>query len=263
MDHILTETMINMSSNLVQSTMQVMVDSQPDLKISNDMLRTWFITVRVVMDDQEMELDTVMASCKATANIKQLTVEPLGMVDSFCSVYLVKENKPVSDMMDISLEFSILPKFNPIARSLYKLDTNLAQFVGRQFLSKPKYALTFVHDYVKEKNLKTRSNIICDETFKLIFGRPWLKLSDIWTELSRHVKIVPEEMVVVNHKLTEFVKTSSSSLPVMVDEKSHLFPVSWSLRGQNRSLGFLALVRSEIIGHKHKGEKRLKRPRSL
>ena len=257
------ESMINMSTNLGKSTMQLVVDSQPDNRISFNLHRSWFITVRVLLEGKEMELDTIIESCLVTTSFKQLIVESMGMVDAFCAVYQVKEILPILNLGDLSLQVSFIPKFHPTTRSLYKLDTTLAQFVGRQYLSKPKYALTLIHAYARENNLKTKSNIICDETLQIIFGCPWIKLSNTWNELSRHVKMVPEEKVMISHNLTEFVKTSCSSLEVLVDSDMNLFPVTWSLRGQGRGGGLLTKIRSEVGGRKKEKEKRWRKHKSL
>ena len=58
----------------------------------------------------------------------------------------------------------------------------------------------------------------------------------------KECKMVPEEKVMISHNLTEFVKTSSSSLEVLVDSDMNLFPVSWSLRGQGSGGGLLTKI---------------------
>jgi hypothetical protein len=256
------ESMINMSSNLDKSTMQLVVDSQPDNRVSLNLHQSWFITVRVLLEGKEMELDTIMESCLVTTSFKQLIVESMGMVDAFCAVYQVNEILPIHNLGDLSLQVSFIPKFHPTTRSLFKLDTTLAQFVGRQYLSKPKYALTLIHAYARENNLKTKSNIICDETLQIIFGRPWIKLSNTWNELSRHVKMVPGEKMMISHNLTEFAKTNCSSLEVLMDSDMNLFPVTWSLRGQGCGGGLLTKIKSEVGGRK-KENKRWRKHKSL
>ena len=52
------ESMIDMSSNLGKATMQLVVDSQPYNRISFNLHRSRFITVRVLLEGKEMVLDT-------------------------------------------------------------------------------------------------------------------------------------------------------------------------------------------------------------
>ena len=84
-----------------------------------------------------------------TTSFKQLIVESMGMVDAFCAVYQVKEILPIHNLDELSLQFTFIPKFHPTNRSFDKLNTILAECVVRQYLSKPKYALTLIHAYAR------------------------------------------------------------------------------------------------------------------
>jgi hypothetical protein len=47
----------------------------------------------------------------------------------------------------------VTPLYHPTTTTLYKLDTKLADLVGRDFLAHHKYALTIVHAYARANNL--------------------------------------------------------------------------------------------------------------
>jgi len=245
---------------------EILIDSQPqDIANTATELRSWFISIRVTVEGVEVDLQDNMESCIVSGICERISVKYVGLADSHCAVYLVSELSRIVVQEDLQCRISILPKYHPNSKSIFKLDASLAQFVGRQYLSKPKYALTLIHAYARENKLTTKKKLICDQTLQTLFGRTSIRLCNTWNELSKLVKVVPEERLVVDQALEMKNTRNSSSVDLLIDDGKNLFPVCWSLRGQLKTSGRKGLYtfRSDIVEKTGDKVNRLKRYRSL
>jgi len=254
------------SSCMSKCKYEILIDSQPqDSANTATDLRSWFISIRVTVEGVEVDLQDNMESCIVSGTCERISVQYIGLVDTHCAVYLVSELSRIVVQEDLHCRISILPKYHPNSKSIFKLNASLAQFVGRQYLSKPKYALTLIHAYARENKLTTKKKIICDQTLQTLFGRTSIRLCNIWNELSKLVKVVPEERLVVDQALDMKNTRSTSSVDILIDNGRNLFPVCWSLRGQFKTSGRKALniFRSEFMEKSNDKVRRLKRYQSF
>ena len=76
---------------------------------------------------------------------------------------------------------------------------------------------TLIHAYACENKLTNKKKIICDQTLQTLFGRTSIRLCNTWNELSKLVKVVPEERLVVDQALKMKNTRNSSSVDLLVD----------------------------------------------
>ena len=175
------------------------------------------------MAGHSVELDTAILSCHVTSLRPQLEVNSLGQSDLYRMVYSVQETEPINDLLDLPISISVTPLYHPTTTTLYKLDTKLADLVGRDYLAHPKYALTIVHAYARANNLYHEKSIICDSTLLKIFGSPQVELRHLLREVCCLIKREEQKPVFLIHQLSNFHK-SSSSTEVTLDEDFNIYP---------------------------------------
>jgi len=198
-------------------------------------LRRWVVTVKACLYGQPVELCEAIQECTVVSYREELEVTSLGQPDKYRMVYSVQETRRIHDLLDLPIAITVTPLYHPTTTNLYKLDTRLAELVGRDYLAHPKYALTIVHAYARANNLYQDKNIICDSTLANIFGCSRIELMNLWREVYCLIKREEQKTISVIHQLTDFNKPSSSSLEVTVDEDFNIYPKNWSFSTKTHS----------------------------
>ena len=191
-------------------------------------LRSWLLSIKASLAGHPVELGTAILSYHVTSLRPQLEVTCLGQSDIYRLVYSVQETEPINDLQDLPIPISVTPLYQ--STTLYKLDTKLADLVGRDYLAHPKYALTIVHAYARVNNLYHEKSIICDSTLLQIFGCPQIELRHLWREVFCLIKMEEQKPVSLIHQLSDFHK-SSSSTEVTLDEDFNIYPNLSSIKG--------------------------------
>ena len=142
-------------------------------------------------------------------------------------VYCVEETRYIHDLLDLPICITMTPLYHPTTTNLYRLNTKLAELVGREYLAHPKYALTIVHAYARVNNLYQNKNIICDSTLSSIFGCAQIELRHLWREVCSLIKREEQKTISLVHQLTDFDKSSSAALEVTLDEDCNIYPKDW------------------------------------
>ena len=175
-------------------------------------------------------------------------------------VYSVQETEPIHDLLDLPISISVTPLYHPTTTTLYKLDTKLADLVGRDYLAHPKYALTIVHAYARANNLYHEKSIICDSTLLQIFGCPQVELRHLWREVCCFIKREEQKPVLLIHQLSDFDKSSSSSTEVTLDEDFNIYPKDWSFTNKSN---LRPIIRTQSLCPKLSKKKSFKRNKSV
>merc|ERR1712130_293762 len=167
-------------------------------------LRRWVVTVKASLCGHPVELCEVIQGVTVVSYRDELEVTSLGQPDSYRMVYSVQETRHIHDLLDLPIAITVTPLYHPTTTNLYKLDTRLAELVGRDYLAHPKYALTIVHAYARANNLYQDKNIICDSTLANIFGCSRIELMNLWREGYCLIKREEQKTISVIHQLTDF-----------------------------------------------------------
>ena len=191
-------------------------------------LRWWLLSIKTSLSDQPVELDLALQSCQVIALRPELEVTNIGQSDLYRMVYCIQETEPIHDLLDLPISISVTPLYHPTTTTLYKLDTKLAELVGRDHLAHPKYALTIVHAYARAHNLYQEKSLICDSTLLRIFGCPQIELRHLWREVYSLIKREEQQAVFIFHQLSDLSKSSSASTEVTLDQDCNIYPKNWS-----------------------------------
>ena len=195
---------------------------------NNSGLRTWLVTVKVMIDGELCQTDQALLDQEVVTTRPELEVTFLGQADMFRAVYAVQEISCVDLWEEIPISVRVTPLYHPTSSLLYKLDHRLAKLVGREYLAHPKYALTIVHAHARAHNLYADKSIICDETLQQIFGCPRIQLQNLWQKVSQLMKRQEQSSMSVVHLLSDLSKPSKLETAITVDQEGNIFPANWS-----------------------------------
>ena len=190
-------------------------------------LRRWLLTVTASLCGEPVELCQAIHLCHVTSLREELEVTRLVQSDRYRMVYYVEETRNIHHLLDLPISITITPLYHPTTTNLYKLDTKLAELVGREYLAHPKYALTIVHAYARVNNLYQDKNIICDSILNTIFGCDQIELRQLWREVCSLIKREEQKTISLIHPLTDFDKSTSATLEVTLDDDCNIYPKNW------------------------------------
>ena len=201
--------------------------------------RSWLVSVQVSLSGSPLELRETVEDCQVTSDRSDLTITCLGLANCSTMVYSVQEGEARDELEDVKVGVVVTPLYQPTVTTMYRLDTRLADLVGRKVLAHPKYALTIIHGYARANKLYHQKTIKCDELLYNIFERDNIELGTLWKEICRKIKKVERGVVSVSHKMSTLEKCSSSEMRVSVDNDYNIYPDTWKLEISRGSKSFL------------------------
>ena len=201
--------------------------------------RAWLVSVQVCLSGTPLELREAVQDCQLTSDRSDLTITCLGLANCSTMVYSVQEVEARDSLEDLRVGVVVTPLYHPSVTSMYRLDSRLAELVGRKVLAHPKYALTIIHGYARANKLYYQKTIKCDELLYNIFERENIELGTLWKEICRKIKKVERGVVSVSHKMSTLEKCSSSEMRVSVDNDYNIYPENWKLEISRGSKSFL------------------------
>ena len=217
---------------------QVTVKSEREHTEQGD-CRSWLVSVQVCLSGSPLELRETLEDCQVTSDRSDLTITCLGLANCSTMVYSIQEGEARDDLEDVRVGVVVTPLYHPTVTTMYRLDTRLADLVGRKVLAHPKYALTIIHGYARANKLYHQKTIKCDELLYSIFERDIIELGTLWKEICRKIKKVERGVVSVSHKMSTLEKCSSSEMRVSVDNDYNIYPEDWKLEINRGSKSFL------------------------
>ena len=218
---------------------QVIVSSERDLAELEDSAASWLVSVQVLLSGSPLEVRQTVQDCRISSARTDLTVTCLGLANCSTLLYSVQELQPTNQLAEVKLSVVVTPLYHPTVTTMYRLDSGLADLVGRKLLAHPKYALTIIHGYARANKLYHQKTIKCDQVLYNIFGRESIELASLWKEICSKIKKVEKSLISVSHKLSTLEKYSSSDLAVSVDNEYNIFPENWKSEVAPHSKSFL------------------------
>ena len=208
-------------------------------QVVEDNLRSWLVSVEARISGESVALATVAKTVEVSCPVPDVEVECLGQPDQFTAIYRVHELNSNTELIDLPIKVKLMPRYNQQLENFYKLNSTLAGLVGRNYLVHPKYSITLVLDYARQKELIKDNLIICDDFLENLFESRWIKVRSVWDHLTRLMHKFEGECVNTTHKLDHELKVSTVEVKALqVDSAtSSLYPVDWNSYQSNKFIG--------------------------
>jgi len=207
-------------------------------------LRTWNVSVQTLMSGKPVNLESV-ATCISVEGPPgdALDVEYLGQLDRCTAIYRLEEMQPISDtVLKEQVKIKLVPRYSESVFDYFKLNDLLTSVVGRRYLQAPKFSITMVLTYARDRQLLNEQlmTMTCDKFLRQLFnGMKYINLKSLWHEIKK--LITPADPVNLWNNLhlqtsQEPSQVTESKLRVKFDQKnSEIFPGDWpAFKGRAR-----------------------------
>ena len=192
-------------------------------------VRKWLAVIRMSLAGRSVDLETAVSGLSVACPLPDVTTACQGMVDAHTAVYEVAQVDRSGGALSSSvpLKITLTLRYHSATGNLYRLEPRLSALVGRRYLQQPKYALTAVLAYARNRGLLGANAVVCDGALRGALGCPWVTLRGLWKTLSASIRPM-KETVLVTHSLGRGSSRSQTSLAVTVDRQLNIFPKDWS-----------------------------------
>jgi len=217
---------------------QIELRSHTELAPSDDEtanhLRTWNVSVQTLMCGKPVSLESVATCISVDCPPGDvLDVEYLGQLDSCTAIYRLEEKVPISDnVLKEQVKIKLVPRYSESVFNYFKLNDLLTSVVGRRYLQAPKFSITMVLSYARDRKLLDEKFMICDSFLSQLFnGVKFIKLSSLWHEIKK--LLIPADPVNLLSNLQlqtteEPSQVTESKLHIKFDcDSSEIFPGDW------------------------------------
>ena len=214
-------------------------------------LRSWVVSVQTCLSGIPCDMRSILEMNTFNISCPDVTGTPLGFSDPSTLMYRVSEDQleEGDNPSELKLEFDAKPRYHSSAAGVnffYKLDPRLAEFVGRDILKQPKYCLTMIHSYAREKKLYHQQTIKCDSVLFKIFEKESLDRTTYGTlmkDIYKLMKRVEVKFISMSHSLSEQPLSTSLNLDVKV-HNGNLFPENWKIQTDESTANLLSRTQS-------------------
>ena len=200
---------------MITSVFEVEVQVEPTSETQ------WCIMLQVNLNGEKCVLDNFVDNFNITSENENVQVIFLGQIDPYTAVFQAKTQE---FLLSIPLNITVTPLYSLRYSSIYKLDSRLANFVGREYLVHPKYALTCIHSYVRRKHLHAGKSIICDESLEELFGTIGIKVESLWNRITKMIEKKNFENINLIIGLSDFRKTYHQKIEVNIMDDKSIYP---------------------------------------
>jgi len=198
-------------------------------------LRTWNVSVQTLMSGKPVNLESVATCISVECPGALLDVEYLGQLDRCTAIYRLEEMQPISDtVLKEQVKIKLVPRYSESVFDYFKLNDLLTSVVGRRYLQAPKFSITMVLSYARDRQLLNEQlmTMTCDKFLRQLFnGMKYINLKSLWHEIKKLIK--PADPVNLWNNLhlqtsQEPSQVTESKLRVKFDQKnSEIFPGDW------------------------------------
>ena len=200
---------------MITSVFEVEVQVEPTSETQ------WCIMLQVNLNGKKCVLDNFVDNFNITSENENVQVIFLGNIDPHTAVFQAHTEE---FLLSVPLTITVTPLYSLSSSAIYILDSRLADFVGREYLVHPKYALTCINSYVRTNNLYAGKSIMCDENLEKLFGTIGIRIESLWSRITKLMKKKEFENINLLIELSDFRKTYHQRLEVNQTDDKSIYP---------------------------------------